>query len=260
MIARLLKLYPRAWRERYEDELADLLSRQPVTPRLLADLLGGILDAHLRPQLVGPAFAGTARGLPVPIVPTVVIAAAFVLLALALRPSVLVSSLQPLTRAPGVAVPGGVLEFAGYDDPLYGFRLAVPKDAQRERSSDGRRTTFTHRDDLFGTYAIQLTVVPVETGATPEGLLLAATDGVRDASRPARVAADGDRIVGAALSYAMEGTASCPVRRGLAAAFVSGQSGYVIRIDSDAAGRCDAERVPQTRPVVESLRLREPLS
>ena len=47
----LLRLYPRAWRERYGAELADLLARERLTPRLALDLLTGALDAQLHPQL-----------------------------------------------------------------------------------------------------------------------------------------------------------------------------------------------------------------
>jgi hypothetical protein len=38
---RLLRLYPAAWRERYEEELADLLVELPATPSLLLDLIRG---------------------------------------------------------------------------------------------------------------------------------------------------------------------------------------------------------------------------
>lgn len=47
----LLRLYPRAWRRRYADELADLLAAERPTPRLVLDLALGALDAHLCPQL-----------------------------------------------------------------------------------------------------------------------------------------------------------------------------------------------------------------
>lgn len=47
----LLALYPRAWRRRYECEVGDLLADTPLSPRLVADLLLGALDAHLWPQL-----------------------------------------------------------------------------------------------------------------------------------------------------------------------------------------------------------------
>jgi hypothetical protein len=57
----LLRLYPKAWRERYGAELADLLARERLTPRLALDLLTGALDAQLHPQLVART-AGKAAG------------------------------------------------------------------------------------------------------------------------------------------------------------------------------------------------------
>lgn len=48
----LLKLYPRSWRERYGDELADLVRHQSWTPALVIDLIAGAIDARLHPQLV----------------------------------------------------------------------------------------------------------------------------------------------------------------------------------------------------------------
>jgi hypothetical protein len=44
-----LGLYPRAWRERYGDELADLLEAGRLTLRSRLDLVRGALDAHLHP-------------------------------------------------------------------------------------------------------------------------------------------------------------------------------------------------------------------
>lgn len=46
----VLRLYPRAWRARYGDELAALLAEQKLSPAILIDLLGGALDARLSPQ------------------------------------------------------------------------------------------------------------------------------------------------------------------------------------------------------------------
>ncbi|HEY2723557.1 MAG TPA: hypothetical protein VGI84_02615 [Pseudonocardiaceae bacterium] len=43
----VVKLYPRAWRDRYADEVLDLLAHRPPGPRAAADLLLGALDAHL---------------------------------------------------------------------------------------------------------------------------------------------------------------------------------------------------------------------
>jgi hypothetical protein len=42
----LLRLYPRAWRERYGDEFAALLDVTPLSPLTLFDILVGALDAH----------------------------------------------------------------------------------------------------------------------------------------------------------------------------------------------------------------------
>jgi hypothetical protein len=46
----LLRLYPRAWRERYGEELsAQLEAQHPLRIGVVADLLRGALDAHLHP-------------------------------------------------------------------------------------------------------------------------------------------------------------------------------------------------------------------
>lgn len=47
----LLRLYPRAWRERYGDEFLALIEDAGLSARQLCDLLGGALDARLRPQV-----------------------------------------------------------------------------------------------------------------------------------------------------------------------------------------------------------------
>jgi len=53
MIVRwLLALYPRGWRDRYAGEVTALLSSEPVTLRLVLDLVAGAVDARLNPQLV----------------------------------------------------------------------------------------------------------------------------------------------------------------------------------------------------------------
>jgi hypothetical protein len=46
----LLRLYPRAWRERYGEELsAQLEAQRPLRTGVVADLVRGALDAHLHP-------------------------------------------------------------------------------------------------------------------------------------------------------------------------------------------------------------------
>ena len=49
----LLRLYPRAWRERYGDELAALLEEQPATLLDRLDLIRGAIDARVHPQVPG---------------------------------------------------------------------------------------------------------------------------------------------------------------------------------------------------------------
>lgn len=49
----LVRLYPRAWRERYGDELAILVGERPTSPLDQLDLIRGALDAYLHPELAG---------------------------------------------------------------------------------------------------------------------------------------------------------------------------------------------------------------
>lgn len=49
----ILRLYPRAWRERYGDELLALLEDRPPSTLDLVDLVRGAFDARLHPQLPG---------------------------------------------------------------------------------------------------------------------------------------------------------------------------------------------------------------
>ncbi len=49
----ILRLYPRAWRERYGDELVALLEEHPASLLDHLDLIRGALDARLHPQVPG---------------------------------------------------------------------------------------------------------------------------------------------------------------------------------------------------------------
>jgi hypothetical protein len=53
----LLRLYPCEWRRRYGAEVEEVLAQQSFSYRVLIDLLGGAIDAHLKPQ----AFAQAAN-------------------------------------------------------------------------------------------------------------------------------------------------------------------------------------------------------
>jgi len=59
-IARYLGLYPRSWRERYGEELADLLDREALGLRTRLDLVRGAVDAHLHPATPSPLPVLTA--------------------------------------------------------------------------------------------------------------------------------------------------------------------------------------------------------
>jgi hypothetical protein len=74
-----LRLYPRAWRDRYADELTAVLESGPVGRWTQIDLLRGALDAHVHPLFPPPA----------PVLPALIAGVAWVVTGLA-------SSLQPL--------------------------------------------------------------------------------------------------------------------------------------------------------------------
>ena len=56
----LIRLYPRAWRDRYEAEVLDLLMLRGGSVRVALDLVRGAIDAHLHPQS-GPPVLWTHR-------------------------------------------------------------------------------------------------------------------------------------------------------------------------------------------------------
>jgi hypothetical protein len=60
MTGSLLRLYPRAWRERYGDEFAELLEARPPSLRDQLDIVLGAIDARMNPQLPGHRPARTA--------------------------------------------------------------------------------------------------------------------------------------------------------------------------------------------------------
>jgi len=49
-MSRVVRLYPKAWRDRYEEEFLTLLAERPPTFADLVDTVRGALDAHLNPQ------------------------------------------------------------------------------------------------------------------------------------------------------------------------------------------------------------------
>ena len=62
---RLVDFYPRAWRARYGDELADLVAARPIGLRGAIDLVRGALDAYRHPELVDPTAPAPTGAEPV---------------------------------------------------------------------------------------------------------------------------------------------------------------------------------------------------
>ena len=50
VVNKLVRLYPRRWRDRYEEEFLALLSERPPTMGDRLDTVRGAIDAHLNPQ------------------------------------------------------------------------------------------------------------------------------------------------------------------------------------------------------------------
>lgn len=63
-MSRLLSLYPRGWRSRYEPEFRALIEERPPTLVERFDIVRSALDAHLHPQV--PRSPETEPGPPVP--------------------------------------------------------------------------------------------------------------------------------------------------------------------------------------------------
>ncbi len=58
----LLGLYPACWRERYGNEIADLLAQEPMRIATIVDAVRGALFAHLHPELAEPTVVDAASG------------------------------------------------------------------------------------------------------------------------------------------------------------------------------------------------------
>jgi len=59
----LLRLYPRAWRDRYADEFLDACGDQSLSFQHVIDIVGGAVDARFAPQS-HLAAAGRTEGVP----------------------------------------------------------------------------------------------------------------------------------------------------------------------------------------------------
>lgn len=58
-LAWLVRVYPRPWRVRYEDEFRALLEEYPASPRAAANIIWGALDAHLLSLAAHLSLGGT---------------------------------------------------------------------------------------------------------------------------------------------------------------------------------------------------------
>jgi hypothetical protein len=66
-MSRLVALYPRAWRDRYEVEFLALMADRSQTPRDRFDVLRGAVDARLHPQLRPSPSVEPDRGRTLPV-------------------------------------------------------------------------------------------------------------------------------------------------------------------------------------------------
>lgn len=99
---RLLQLYPRAWRERYGDEVAAVLAAHHVTPWTLLDIVLGALDAHLHGDLLPGRLTSMAHRIRSS---EIAIFCAFVLFCVAWLPLRLVRDPLPIWEAAVTAHP-----------------------------------------------------------------------------------------------------------------------------------------------------------
>ena len=63
-MTRLIALYPRPWRDRYEIEFRALMAERSPSPLDRIDIVRGALDARLHPQLSSPDPGGSANSHP----------------------------------------------------------------------------------------------------------------------------------------------------------------------------------------------------
>ena len=62
MATALIRLYPRRWRQRYGEEMRELLGEQKLSFRTVADLVAGAIDARLNPTRIPAVDAGQKTG------------------------------------------------------------------------------------------------------------------------------------------------------------------------------------------------------
>ena len=114
-VQRLLRLYPRAWRDRYGDEVATVLAEHHVTYWTALDIVLGALDAHLHGDLLPRRLTSMAHRIRSSEITTF---CAFVLFSIAWLPLSLMRDPLPVWEAaatvhPELLVALTILGFAG---------------------------------------------------------------------------------------------------------------------------------------------------
>lgn len=162
---------------------------------------------------------------------------------------------QPTSSAITI-IRGSVFEFAQYVDPSTGYEIAVPKDATMVHSPDGLLVSFQYESESVfrGTYTLTVEIKPNSPAGSAQELLAQVTAGEKDLSPVKDIFVDEAKSRAVFRSFATEPGEHCARPRALALAVMHYDVGLVVHIFSDAEGRCDVESLPETLPVLGSIR------
>jgi hypothetical protein len=145
LTVRLLALYPHSWHDRYGEELAELLTAEPVTPAAILHVLAGALDAHLHRKLVaGDTGSGSAM-LRAAMITSLCAVVGFAVAALAFVEAVDDLAYAPLMQAHpqlrgtwNVLIVGGLVALGAVIVGGLPILIAVSRDAWARRRRDLR--------------------------------------------------------------------------------------------------------------------------
>jgi hypothetical protein len=149
----------------------------------------------------------------------------------------------------GIVARGAVLEFRPYTSPQ-GYVVSVPVRATGTEEPNGSaRFVVDDSNGPYGMYSIEVVRGPA-TGLDVYEVIDRDVPPGDAATTPERLER-GTRF-GVARSFEIDGV-TCPTVRVFEAAAVVDDVGYLLRVTSDAPGRCDAAILPETAPIVESF-------
>ncbi|HEX5822992.1 MAG TPA: hypothetical protein VFY18_00910 [Candidatus Limnocylindrales bacterium] len=117
-MTRLVRLYPRRWRDRYEAELIDLLEQRPLSLGASIDLIRGALDAHVHPQAETVPMPWTHRLPGIAVLATGLLWCAAVLIAISMEGSAADQLIGLAAMAVLLGLPGDYMM-------AYGRRIAA---------------------------------------------------------------------------------------------------------------------------------------